>query len=269
MNDISFLLTLQNQLLPAVYEVGDFMRNAQKSFTTDQIESKGAAGLVSYVDKTAEAMLMKKCSELLPDAGFINEETGVHESDSPYIWIIDPLDGTTNFVHGFPIYSISIGLQHEKELVLGIVYHVPNAEMFTAIKGNGAFLNGQKIKVSDTPDLANSLIASGIARGYTDTATTFIAILREMTTRSHGIRRSGSAAIDLVYVACGRLEGYFENRLSAWDIAGGAVILQEAGGKITDFSGGDNYLFGKELIASNGKVHAEMRGIITQKLGTL
>lgn len=246
------------QLEGLILTVGDFIRREAKAFTVDKIEYKGINNMVSYVDKTAEDMLVKGCSMLIPNSGFINEETGETTSDSPYRWIIDPLDGTTNFIHGVDCYSVSVALQYEEETILGYVYHVPNDEMFGAEKGKGAWMNGSPIRVSAAPKLANALIATGFPYNEFGWMDTYIEVLKAIMPRSHGLRRMGSAAIDLVYTACGRFDGFFEFKLNAWDVAAGALIVEEAGGKVTDFSGGKNYLFGKQIIATNGNFHTEV-----------
>lgn len=259
MHNISNLYT-QTELL--VREVGQFIRTEALHFSSDKIEFKGKNNLVSYVDKTAEEMLVKGCLEMLPGCGFINEETGEQKGQNDYIWIIDPLDGTTNFSHGLPVYSISVALQYQHETLMGFVYHIQMNEMFAAIKGQGATLNGEKISVSTAKHISESLIATGFPYIDFDWMDAYIETMKAFLRASRGMRRMGSAAIDLAYTACGRFEGFWENKLSAWDVAAGVLIVQEAGGKVTDFSGKDNYLFGRQIIASNSAIHAEMQEII-------
>lgn len=242
--------------------VGEFIRTEAALFTTDKVEFKGKNNLVSYVDKTAEEMLVKGCAEMLPNCGFINEETGEHKGTSDYVWIIDPLDGTTNFTHNLPVYAISVALQYQQETIMGFVYHVPMNEMFTAQKGGGAYLNGKKILVSPQTKIANSLIATGFPYIDFDWMDAYIETMKAFLRSSQGMRRMGSAAIDLCYVACGRFEGFWENKLSPWDVAAGALIVQEAGGEVSDFEGKENYLFGRQIIASNRNIHQAMQDII-------
>lgn len=258
------ILIIHTQTEALIRNVGDFIRTEAESFSSDKVEYKGENknNLVSYVDKTAEEMLVKGCSEILPDCGFINEESGEQKGTNDYVWIIDPLDGTTNFTHGLTVYSISVALQFQNQTIMGFVYHIPMNEMFSAVKGRGAYLNGKKISVSDRPTLGDSLIATGFPYMDFSWMEAYIETLKAFLRASQGMRRMGSAAIDLAYVACGRFEGFWENKLSAWDIAAGALIVQEAGGKVTDFVGGDNYLFGRQLIASNEKIHLEMQNLI-------
>lgn len=258
------ILLIHTQTETLIRKVGDFIRSEGATFSSDKVEYKeeNKNNLVSYVDKTAEEMLTKGCLEILPDCGFINEETGVQQGTSDFVWIIDPLDGTTNFTHGLTVYSISVALQFQNETVMGFVYHIPMNEMFSAVKGRGAYLNGKKISVSDRPTLSDSLIATGFPYMDFSWMDVYIETLKAFLRASQGMRRMGSAAIDLAYVACGRFEGFWENKLSAWDVAAGILIVEEAGGKVTDFSGGDNALFGRQIIASNTLIHNEMQTII-------
>lgn len=256
------LLAIHTQVEALVRKVGEFIRKEAILFTSDKIEFKGKNDLVSYVDKTAEEMLVNGCREILPHSGFINEETGMLEGSNEYVWIIDPLDGTTNFTHGLPVYAISVALQYQAETVIGFVYHVPMDEMFSAIKGKFARLNDKDISVSEKEFLKDSLIATGFPYRDFEWIDAYLDTLKVFLRGSQGMRRMGSAAIDLAYVACGRFEGFWENKLSPWDVAAGALIVQEAGGKVSDFSGGDDFLFGRQIIASNHKIHQEMEVII-------
>ena len=259
------ILLIHTQTETLIRQVGDFIRTEGATFSSEKVEYKAENknNLVSYVDKTAEEMLVKGFSEILPNCGFINEESGEQKGTNDFVWIIDPLDGTTNFTHGLTVYAISVALQYQNETVMGFVYHIPMNEMFSAVKGRGAYLNGKKISVSDRQNLSESLIATGFPYMDFSWMDVYIETMKAFLRASQGMRRMGSAAIDLAYVACGRFEGFWENKLSAWDVAAGALIVQEAGGKITDFSGGDNYLFGRQIIASNEKIHQEMQELIT------
>lgn len=239
-------------------KAGAFIRKERQIFDLERVELKGLNDMVSYVDKLAEQMIVDRLSNLLPEAGFITEEGTSTAKGEVYNWIIDPLDGTTNFIHDLPFYSVSIGLQEYSEVILGVVYEVTRNECFYAIKGGGAYCNETPIQVSSAPDLSSSLIATGFpydASGQTDT---YLDILKSLTESSHGFRRLGSAALDLCYVACGRVDGYFQHNLQPYDVAGGSIIVQEAGGTLTDFRGGNNFLFGGEMVASNGKIHKEL-----------
>jgi myo-inositol-1(or 4)-monophosphatase len=259
------LASVEKQVIQLCEEVADFIRTENLHFDRSKIEQKGSfSNLVSYVDKEAENRLVKKLSEIIPGAGFIAEEGTEREGTNEYKWIIDPLDGTTNFLHGLPIFAISIGLTRKDKTVLGIVYEVSHKECFHAIEGGKAYCNDKVISISPIKTLQESLLATGFPYYHTEKKENYLEIIKIFLEQTHGIRRLGSAAIDLAYVACGRMEGFFEYNLKPWDVAGGAFILQQAGGKVTDFSGGDNFLFGGELCAA-GHVHEEMLKVIRDK----
>ena len=246
-----------------VKDTGEFIREESRNFDDGKIEYKGLNDLVSYVDKEAEQRLVKGLEEILPGSGFIAEEgTSSKRSDS-YNWIIDPLDGTTNFMHGLPVYAISVALMKRGALVLGVVYEVNRDECFHAIKGEGAFLNHEPIKVSETRELDKGLLATGFPYYDFEQMQEYLNIINSFMQKTHGLRRMGSAAVDLVYTACGRFEGFFEYNLNAWDVAAGALIVQEAGGIVTDFKGGDDFLFGREIVAGN-EIQSEMIKVIQQ-----
>jgi myo-inositol-1(or 4)-monophosphatase len=261
------LVSVEKEVIQLCEEVADFIRAENKNFDRSKIEQKGSfSNLVSYVDKEAESRLVKKLSEIIPGAGFIAEEGTESEGTNEYKWIIDPLDGTTNFLHGLPIFAISIGLTRKDKTVLGIVYEVSHKECFHAIEGGKAYCNDKVISISPIKTLQESLLATGFPYYHTEKKENYLEIIKIFLEQTHGIRRLGSAAIDLAYVACGRMEGFFEYNLKPWDVAGGAFILQQAGGRVTDFSGGDNFLFGGELCAAGG-VHAEMLKVISDRWG--
>ncbi|MDX5443946.1 MAG: inositol monophosphatase [Hymenobacteraceae bacterium] len=244
--------------------VGQFIRHEGKNFDISHIEHKGFNDLVSYVDKQAEKMLVEGLRELLPEAGFIAEEGTGEGKKETYNWIIDPLDGTTNFLHGLPVFSISLALMKEQELVLGVVYEINFDECFTAWKNGGAYLNGKRISVSKPEKLSASLIATGFPYHDFGLMQKYLQVLGSFMEKSHGVRRLGSAAVDLVYVACGRFEGFFEFNLNAWDVAGGTLIVKEAGGHVSKFTEDGDYVFGREIVASNGKIHSEMLDVIAK-----
>lgn len=237
-------------------EAGAFMREERKKFEQSSVEKKGERDLVSYVDVTAEKMIVQGLRTALPGAGFLTEEKTVDDTGAALRWIIDPLDGTTNFIHGIPVFAVSIALQQSNELLIGVVYEINLDECFYAWKNGGAFLNDRKISVSETSSVSNALCATGFPYSNFPHIDRFFRTLKFLFQNSHGVRRFGSAAVDMVYVACGRLDAFYEYNLNAWDIAGGALIVKEAGGQVSDFSGGENYLFGKELVATNKIIHA-------------
>lgn len=237
---------------------GNFIRKEAMAFDASAIEYKGLNDLVSYVDKNAEKQLVRNLSKLLPDAGFITEEETVNTLGKTYTWIIDPLDGTTNFIHGIPTYAISIALYEEDKPVIGIVYEINRGEMFFTFKGGAAYLNNREIQVSKNDKLSQSLLATGFPYYQFDKQRNYMQLFTEMMQKCHGLRRIGSAAVDLAYVACGRFDAYFEYNLNAYDIAAGAYLVQQAGGSVMNFSGGDEFLEKREMLATNGKVTDEI-----------
>ena len=234
--------------------------------------------MVSYVDKTAEQKIVDGLSKLLPEAGFITEENTSSKKGSTFNWIIDPLDGTTNFIHGVPCFSISIALmrekassqssQEEKELIVGVIYEINLDECFYAFENGGAFLNGNKISVSSVVKLKDSLLATGFPYSNYTRMKEYLEVFEYLMHHSHGLRRLGSAAVDLAYVACGRFEGFYEYGLNSWDVAAGAFIVKEAGGKVSDFSGGNDFVFGREIVACNSTTYDELLGVIKSKFNS-
>jgi myo-inositol-1(or 4)-monophosphatase len=263
------LIGIDKRVRELCSEVGEFIQKEGTTFDLSKIEQKNSFNnLVSYVDKEAERRIVYSLHKILPEAGFITEEGTVEQSkQNAFNWIIDPLDGTTNFLHGLPIYAISIGLTRGDTTIFGAVYHIVRKEYFHAIEGGQAFCNDQVIQVSPIQSLGESLLATGFPYYHSEKKDAYLDIIKEFLHKTHGIRRLGSAAIDLAYVACGRLEGFFEYNLNAWDVAAGAFIVQQAGGKVTDFKGGDNFLFGGELCAANGNIHGEMLAEIKSRWG--
>lgn len=247
-------------------EVGIFIKIEESKVKKNDIEEKSLNSLVSYVDKTAEELIVKDLSQFLPEAGFIAEEGTSSKVGETYNWIIDPLDGTTNFLHGIPTYSVSIALKKNDKIVLGVVYEVNRDECFYAWENSKAFLNGEIINVSKTDKLADSLIATGFPYYDYERSESYFSVLKKLAQSTRGVRRIGSAAVDLVYTACGRFDAFFEYSLHAWDVAAGAFIVQQAGGTICDFSGKDNWLFGKEIIACNPQVSSEFIPLVQQEL---
>ena len=247
-------------------EVAEFIRTEAARFTEASVESKSLNNLVSYVDKTAETLLVEGLGKLVPAAGFIAEE-GTGERKEGLNWIIDPLDGTTNFVHGVPCYCISIGLADGSDMLVGVVLEVTRNECFSAWKGGGAWLNGMAIRVSQRRRLQDSLLATGFPYDDFGREEQYMDLLRALMHKSRGIRRLGSAAADLAYVACGRFEAFYEYGLNPWDVAAGALLVREAGGTVTDFRNGDEWLFGEALVASNGHIHGELIGPIGKFFG--
>lgn len=235
--------------------VADFIRRERLDFDLSKIEHKGFNDLVSYVDKEAELRLVKGLRQILPEAGFITEEGTAADDTKSYTWIIDPLDGTTNFLHGLPVFAISIALMKDHEIVLGVVYEVNRRECFHATKGAQAMMNDLPIHVSSATSLSQSLLATGFPYYDFEKMPAYLSILGDLMQQSHGLRRMGSAAVDLAYVACGRFEGFFEYNLNSYDVAAGAFVVQQAGGRVSDFGGGQDYIFGRQILATNNAIH--------------
>lgn len=231
---------------------GEFMANERKSFDPARIESKGMHDLVSYVDKESEARIITALGAILPESGFIAEEGTSAKRGERFNWVIDPLDGTTNFIQGLPLYAVSIGLLDGDELVLGVVYEVGRDECFYAWKDGGAYLNGDPIQVSKRTNIHDALLATGFPYNDFSRMETYMEFLEWSMKNARGVRRLGSAATDMAYVACGRFDAFWEYDLKPWDVAAGTVIVKEAGGVVVDYSGGNNYLFGREIVATNG-----------------
>lgn len=253
---------LTNEVIALTKEVAEFIREEDKHFDPQHIEHKGLNNLVSYVDKTSEQKIVKRLAELLPEAGFITEEETINKTGEIYNWIVDPLDGTTNFIHGLPAYCISIALQQDNELVLGVVYEICRDECFYAWKDGGAYLNGKPISVSKNDTIGKSLIATGFPYYDFEKLERYIEVFRVFTQQCHGLRRIGSAAMDMAYTACGRFDAYFEYNINLYDIAAGVVLVREAGGEVVNFGGKDEFVSSREVLASNGKVGKPMIEVI-------
>lgn len=249
--------TLTYQVCDLCRATGQFIQGEAADFSEKKVESKGLYDLVSYVDRTAEMMIINALKKDFPEAGFIAEESGNALAEK-YNWIIDPLDGTTNFVHGVPVYSISIALKRDEEIVLGVVYEINLDECFYAWEGSAAFLNNKQIGVSAAENLDNSLLATGFPYNDYSRMKAYLELFEYLMRHSRGLRRLGSAAVDLAYVACGRFDAFYEYGLNPWDVAAGAFVVQQAGGKVSAFDGSGNAIFGKDILASNNKIHAEM-----------
>lgn len=258
---------LTEQVIPIVREAGLFIKSQYGKVVAADIETKSRNSLVSYVDKEAERMLVSGLGALIPGSGFITEEATVAQGASEWTWIIDPLDGTTNFLQQIPIYSVSVGLQHGGMLVAGVVYSVEQDEMFWAWKGGGAWLNGQLIRVTGQSDVNAAVVATGFPYASRDLLPKLTAIFEYFLHYAQGIRRLGSAAIDLAYVACGRFDVYYETTLNPWDIAGGILLVEEAGGIVTDFNGGREMLHNGQVIAAAPGIHQAVEEHISRIFG--
>ena len=242
-------------------------RNAGKILLTHfredhQISKKGQIDLVTEMDLKAETLIVDQIRRRFPDHEILAEEQGYQAGNGPYKWIIDPLDGTTNYAHGYRFFSVSIAVEYERELVLGVVYDPVTEELFSAARGQGATLNNQPIHVSDEDQLIDSLLVTGFSYDREEIKKN-LEFFNRMILHSRSIRRDGSAALDLCYVACGRFEGFWELSLNPWDVAAGRLIVEEAGGSVTTFRGSPSTIYEPELLTSNGKIHSAMMALLT------
>lgn len=256
------------KVVAATRLTGNFIRKESLNFNADSIEFKGLNDLVSYVDKQAEKQLVKNLSKILPEAGFTTEEDTINTKGEVFDWIIDPLDGTTNFIHGIPTYAISIALYENGQPVIGVVYEINRGEMFSAYKGGGAFLNNKPIHVSKRTSLSESLLATGFPYYQFDKQPQYMQLFSNLMQKCHGLRRIGSAAVDLAYVACGRFDAFFEYNLNSWDVAAGAFLVQEAGGTVMNFKGGHEFLEIREILAGNGVIQEEILDLMDKHFNT-
>lgn len=257
------LRTLCNKIEYAARKTADFIIRESDGFDINEAESKGLNNFVSYVDKGSEKMLAEMLAPLIQEAGFIAEEGTIEKKGMQYNWVIDPLDGTTNFLHGVRPYAISIGLMEKEEVIAGVVHEVGGNETFISWKNGGAWLNGKRIHVSGIQKLSGALVATGFPYNLFDRLAPYMDLLKYLVQNSHGVRRLGSASVDLAYVACGRFDLFFEYDLKLWDIAAGMLLVREAGGKFSDFSGNMTGLTGDETIASNSLIYEEILEIIS------
>jgi myo-inositol-1(or 4)-monophosphatase len=252
------------QVKDVAKEAGAFIRLQRQDFSPDKVETKGTHDYVSYVDKEAERLIVERLRKVLPEAGFLTEEcTTVDDVQHEYVWVIDPLDGTTNFVHGLPPYCVAIALRKGREILLGVVYEVVNDELFWAYQGGGAYLGEQPIRVSNEQHLNDALLCFGFPYNVEAWSPVMQRIVRDFYGHCASIRNLGSAETELCYVACGRFDGYVESYLKPWDVAAGSIILQEAGGMVTDYQGGNQWMDGQQVLATNSVLHEELRQKLT------
>jgi len=246
-----------DQALNIVKDTADYIRTARTQLLQGEITYKADMSLVTTIDVGAEQRLVSGLGKLVPGVKFLAEEQ--HKTNrSELMWIIDPIDGTTNFVHGFPMFCISVALYRDGKIELGIIYEITSQECFWSHSGIDVVkLNQKPVRVSQARTIAESVLATGFPSRSFDQMDHFFEVFKKMMVGTHGLRRLGSAAMDLAYVASGRCDGFFEYSLSPWDVAAGAYLVQKAGGRVTDFKGGDNFLFDGEILASNHWIHDE------------
>jgi myo-inositol-1(or 4)-monophosphatase len=250
----------------AALEAGAYLKdNVGKIHQIEQKEGQ-VTNLVTEVDKNSEKLIIGKLSRHFPDHDFLGEESGSRAAESDYRWIIDPLDGTVNYTHALPIYCVSIGLEYRGEIIAGVVYDPSANELFTAEKGKGAFLNGSRISVSKTSKLIQGMIVTGFPYNIADKLSLHLGSFKEFLIEAQAVRRLGSAALDLSYVACGRFDGFWEGSLHAWDMAAGILLVIEAGGRWTDYSGNQATVYNPQLLATNGLIHTPMMDVLKRSI---
>lgn len=239
---------------------GDILSKGMKR--RPEVKLKGRVDLVTEIDLRSEKFITGEIDRVFPDYSILAEEGGETQKHSSHRWIIDPLDGTTNYAHGYPAFCVSIGLEVERKMVLGVIYNPVHEELFYAVDGKGAFLNRRRITVSKETKLANSLLATGFPYDIAETEIDNLDNFARMYKAARGIRRGGSAALDMCYLACGRFDGFWELKLHPWDTAAGMVIIREAGGWVTRINGEEYSIYDKSILASNGRIHRQMQKIL-------
>lgn len=255
---------LLNTAVKAARRAGSIINRASLDLDLLKIGRKAPNDFVTEVDRTAEAAIIEVLSTAYPDHDFLAEETGVAGANgkrsitSEYVWIIDPLDGTTNFIHGFPQYAVSIALSHRGQITQAVIYDPVHNDLFVASKGKGAQLNDKRIRVSQRDRMDEALIGTGFPFRDIENLDIFVSMFKEFTQKTAGLRRPGAAALDLAYVACGRLDGFFEMGLMPWDAAAGSLLILEAGGLVGNFKGDGDYLFEENIIGASPKIFGQM-----------
>ena len=255
-----------NTAVKAARKAAAIINRASLDLDLIRVSTKGRRDFVTEVDRAAEAAIIETLSTAYPQHAFLAEESGASQTakDAEYTWIIDPLDGTTNFIHGFPQYAVSIGLRHRGQLSQAVVYDPTRNELFTASRGRGAYLNDRRIRVSRRAQLRECLIGTGFPFRQLEHLDEYVRMFKRITEETAGIRRPGAAALDLAYVAAGRLDGFWEFGLSPWDMAAGTLIIVEAGGLVSDFDGDENYLFTGNVVCGTPDVHEQLLALVQE-----
>ncbi|HDP97634.1 MAG TPA: inositol monophosphatase [bacterium] len=248
-------MTVKQTAIAAALGAGKILRDGVGSVEHDDIEKKNPFDYVTKIDTKSEQHIINLISAQFPDHEILAEESGASPQKNGNRWIIDPLDGTTNFIHSYPQVAVSIAFEVNAEIMMGVVYDPFRDELFVAEKGNGAYCNGKKISVSHRSDLSQCLIATGFPFKNRDLLSLYWQVLSEIFMHVSGIRRTGSAALDLAHIACGRFDGFWELKLSPWDVAAGSLLISESGGKITDFENQSNHIWSGDVIATNSLIH--------------
>jgi len=259
------LETITEKVRELAIKTGAFLKEERVNFNRERVEEKNSHDYVSYVDKESERRIVACLSDILPEAGFIAEEGSGNLENEEYCWLVDPLDGTTNYIHNNAPYCVSIALRNKKELLVGAVYEVCRDECFWAWKGSKAYLNGEEIHVSDVSAMDTAFIALGFPYNYKEYKPMALHIVQELYGKVGGLRLQGAAAAEICYIAAGRFEARIESYLGPWDIAAGTLILMQAGGKVTDFEGGDTFYSGHQVLATNGKLHNQLLDVVKKR----
>lgn len=246
-------------------EAGEYQKS--KLGRIEQVEFKGTINPVTEVDRYCERLIVNHLIQCFPDHGVLGEEGAKLNPGAAYQWIVDPLDGTVNFAHGCPLFAVSIALEFNKEVIIGVVFEPNRGELFHAVRGAGSFLNGNPIRVSQVSDFNQALIVSGFAYDIRETADVAVAHFQNMLLHAQAVRRDGVASTDLCYVACGRYDGFWERGLKAWDVAAGVLILTEAGGQVSAYDGSPHSIYANEILATNKLIHRTFSGILMGKKG--
>lgn len=254
-----------NTAVKAARKAGSIISRASFDLDKLTVRSKQQHDFVSEVDHAAEEAIIDVLKEAYPDHGFLGEESGYKDRDADYLWVIDPLDGTTNFLHGLPQYCVSIGLLHKGAPQQAVVFDPNRNELFTATRGVGAYLNDRRIRVSKTDKIENALVGTGFPFKQIGDVDEYLRMLKNVMKATSGVRRPGAAALDLAWLACGRIDAFWERGLSPWDMAAGALLIREAGGLVADLDGGEHFLDKGHIVAANGKIFAAMLNLLHAK----
>jgi myo-inositol-1(or 4)-monophosphatase len=260
------LESLCHQVCELVSDTGHFVRESRRNFTEsrENTELKGHSNFVTSIDKASEKKLVAGLSSLLPEAGFIAEEGTSDKKGERYNWIIDPIDGTTNFIHGVSPYSISVGLTRDQQLIMGVVFEIVHSELFYAWEGSPAYLNGAPVRVSQSATHSGSLVVTGFPYSDFGWLDQYLQCLKFLMMNTRGVRRLGSAAVDLCYVACGRFDAFWEYGLHPWDMAAGVFIIRQAGGIVSDFDGTNQFMESGNIVACNANYYKNFHEIVSK-----
>jgi myo-inositol-1(or 4)-monophosphatase len=254
-----------NIAVKAARRAGSIISRASRDLDSITITTKRPNDFVTEVDKAAEGAIIEVIKKAYPDHAILAEESGA-AGESEYVWMIDPIDGTTNFIHGFPQFAVSIALQHKGQITQAVIFDPAKNELFTATRGRGAFMNDHRIRVSKRINMKEALIGTGFPFRENDDFEEYLRIFRSVTEKTAGVRRAGAAALDLAYVAAGRLDGFWEKGIQAWDIAAGSLLVLEAGGLIGDYTGESDYLTRGEVVCGSPKIFAQLLPLVQAQL---